>query len=120
MKYLCTLLQTNSESPDGPATIRMIVNSETTPIYLSDFSGGTAEIDDGRSDGKTTASINLLDDDRRLEINFTDGYSAELHPFFVREKDGRLTAIPLKEDQILDYYIQDRHLAFVVKNLRIG
>lgn len=91
---------------DWEVNLTLNVTLRSAPTLLSEFAGGFGEIYDGYSTNTRSFKIFSDQDERRLELAFSDGSRATLSPEFVRQFNpadplNQLQVVPLRIDQAL-------------------
>jgi hypothetical protein len=91
---------------DWEVNLTLNVTLRSAPTLLSEFAGGFGEIYDGYSTNTRSFKIFSDQDERRLELAFSDGSRATLSPEFVRQFNpadplNQLQVVPLRIDQTL-------------------
>lgn len=110
-KYTLYALKFDTVGKDGQVNLRLHVTREHAPERLSDFDGGSAEIENGYTTHTFRYEIKLADfDERRIYLVPSAGNAVQIDPEFIRKLDpsdplNQLVEVPLKLRQRLSEYI---------------
>ncbi|MCK4086129.1 hypothetical protein HCY58_03495 [Acinetobacter radioresistens] len=105
MKYFLFLIQEGTENKDTQNDLSIMVESDRTVNFLSDFIGGRATLTEGYTGYMTDYSVQICDfDSCRLHLcpDDKDKYLVTVNPCFKRLPDNTLEALPLQANQSLN------------------
>jgi len=98
-EYELYTVENGTEGLDTEVNLTLKVNRDSTPIKLSDFNGGTAELYDGYSTYTSIYTIKLNKNDSRriVLVNKENTHKIELSPEFIRIKNPKNLLNQLEE-----------------------
>lgn len=105
--FILYTIKNETQGLDTQVNLRLKVVRNDSPIRLSDFLGGTAELFDGYSTTTSEYAISLTEyDNRRLKLINNTSHVLEIYPEFKPSMDPKnpLDEIPLKQGQDLSGY----------------